>query len=243
MEGPSLVILKEELKFLSGKTITEVYGNSKIDKDRMAGEKIIEINSFGKHFLIGFKGFFLRIHFLMFGSYRLNEQKDLAVRLGFRSKETELNFYSSAVSLVEGSTTDHYDWSIDVMSDQWDPVQARKKLKRLPNMNVGDALLDQTLFAGVGNIIKNEVLYRLQIHPENTIGSLPPRKLTALVAEARQYSFDFYHWKKLYVLRKHWLIYKQRICRRCELPVSTAYTGVTPRKTYFCTNCQLDYNN
>ena len=30
---------------------------------------------------------------------------------------------------------------------------------------VCDALLDQTVFAGVGNIIKNEVLFRTGVHP------------------------------------------------------------------------------
>ncbi|MER3465444.1 MAG: endonuclease, partial [Chitinophagaceae bacterium] len=40
---------------------------------------------------------------------------------------------------------------------------------------VNDALLDQEIFSGVGNIIKNEVLYRIEVHPLSTIGALPLR--------------------------------------------------------------------
>lgn len=36
-----------------------------------------------------------------------------------------------------------------------------------------DALLNQDLFAGSGNIIKNEVLFRIGVHPWSTLGALP----------------------------------------------------------------------
>lgn len=76
---------------------------------------------------------------------------------------------------------------------------------------VCDALLDQNVFAGVGNIIKNEVLFRIKIHPENLIGALQSKQLKNLVEEAKNYSFYFYNWKKIYQLRKHWLIYKKKM--------------------------------
>jgi endonuclease-8 len=76
MEGPSLVILSEELNGFVGKTITDVTGNSKQDIERINGRKIEEIKSWGKHLLILFGDFTVRIHFLMFGSYRINEQKE-----------------------------------------------------------------------------------------------------------------------------------------------------------------------
>ncbi len=65
------------------------------------------------------------------------------------------------------------------------------------------------VFAGVGNIIKNEVLFRIRVHPLSKIGKLPPRKLSELIKQARQYSFDFLEWKKAFVLRKHWLAHNK----------------------------------
>ena len=134
-----------------------------------------------------------------------------------------------------------YDWTGDVMNKKWDPVKARKKLKENPTMLAADALLDQHIFAGVGNIIKNEVLYRIKIHPESKIGKIPPRKLTELIREARNYSFDFLKWKKAFVLRKHWLAHTKKTCQRCQLPFIKKYVGKTNRRTFFCNNCQLLY--
>jgi endonuclease-8 len=242
MEGPSLVILKEELKRFAGKKITMASGQSKIDYEKITGRKIISFKSWGKHFLIVFKDFTIRIHFLMFGSYRINERKPAPPRLSFVfENDEELNFYTTAVTVIEEDLDERYDWSADVLNDLWNPRKARKKLKALPEMNVGDALLDQNIFSGVGNIIKNEVLYRIYVHPESTIGALPPKKLTELIAEARQYSFDFYEWKKQFELKKHWLIFTKRKCKRCDLPAFKTYTGKTQRRSFYCNNCQLLY--
>ena len=40
-------------------------------------------------------------------------------------------------------------------------------------VTTADALLDQDVFAGAGNIIKNEVLHRIRVHPESPVGRLP----------------------------------------------------------------------
>lgn len=243
MEGPSLVILKEELRPFRGKSVAEASGSSKLDYERITGQKIKAFRSWGKHFLIEFRTFSLRIHFLMFGSYRINERKDAKPRLTLRfNDETEINFYATAIIEIEEPLDDVYDWSTDVMSDSWDPQKARKKLKRNPETNVSDALLDQNVFSGVGNIIKNEVLFRIHVHPDSVVGKLPPRKFTELITEARNYSFDFYHWKKLYQLKKHWLIYTKRKCPRCSIPVFKEYTGKSKRRSFFCNNCQKLYS-
>lgn len=242
MEGPSLVILRQELKTLKGKTVVKASGLAKIDYERLHHQKIKSLNSWGKHFLIIFKSFGIRIHFLMFGSYRINETKDRNPSLHLMLNDaTDLNFYTCSVKEFEGSPEEHYDWSTDVMSDQWNPAKARRKLKKNPDFNVGDALLNQDIFSGVGNIIKNEVLFRIKVHPESTIGALPPRKLTDLVTEAKNYSFDFYRWKKAYQLKKHWLIHTRRKCPRCNLPATQKHTGMTRRRSFFCENCQVRY--
>lgn len=60
-----------------------------------------------------------------------------------------------------------YDYSADVLSDEWVPKKARKKIKLLVDENICDILVNQKMFSDVGNIIKNEVLYRTKIHPNN----------------------------------------------------------------------------
>lgn len=47
----------------------------------MSGKTLLAFRSWGKHFLICFEGFSLRVHFMMFGTYRINERKETPVRL------------------------------------------------------------------------------------------------------------------------------------------------------------------
>ena len=242
MEGPSLVLLREELHPFVGKKIIKSSGLARIDHERLNGQKIKTFKSWGKHFLIVLEHVTIRIHFLMFGSYRINERKETTPRLQLEfSDGQEIGFYTTAVTEITEDLDAVYDWSADVMNDVWDPAKARKKLKKEPGTNVGDALLDQEIFSGVGNIIKNEVLFRIRIHPESVIGALPPRKLTELIQQARTYSFDFYAWKQIYQLKKHWLIHTKMKCPRCNIPSFKKYTGRKQRRSFFCNKCQKLY--
>jgi len=179
----------------------------------------------------------------MFGSYQVNAKKpERPVRLNLTFKKGEINFYSCSIKFLEGDVNMYYDWSGDVMNDEWNPRQAKAKLKLQPNTLVCDAILDQDIFAGVGNIIKNEVLYRIRVHPESLIKKLPTIKLKRLIEEVRKYSFQFLKWKKKYELKKHWLAYSKKICLRCNFPIVRKHTGIRNRRSFFCTNCQLLYN-
>lgn len=240
-EGPSIVILKEEAQSIIHRKIIAVSGNTKIDKERLLNQKITDLKSFGKHFLICFKGFTVRVHFLLFGSYRINETKEAKPRLHLQFNKGEFNLYACSIQFIEDDLNEVYDWSGDVMNDAWDPKAARKKLKDQPDMLVCDALLNQDIFAGVGNIIKNEVLYRIRVHPRSKVGKLPAPKLKALIDEARIYSFQFLEWKKKYELKKHWLAHTKKTCKRCDLPLIKTHMGKTNRRTFYCENCQKLY--
>jgi endonuclease VIII len=242
-EGPSIVILKEQASAFAGQTIARVGGNTTIEKERLQGRRVEALRSWGKHFLLEFDvDFSLRVHFMLFGSYRINEQKSWAVpRLSLGFDTGELNFYACSVRFIDVPLDMLYDWRVDVMSEHWDPLLARKHLRARPDMLVCDALLDQDIFAGVGNIIKNEVLFRIRLHPLSKVGALPAVKLRELVDQARQYSFDFYEWKKQFVLKKHWLAHTKRTCPRCNIPFVKAHLGVTHRRSFYCENCQVRY--
>src|SRR5690606_22504231 len=101
--------------------------SSKIDSQRLVGQQIRSIRSWGKHLLIELDGFSLRVHFLLFGSYRINERKDSAPRLSLQFEEGELNFYACSVQYIEEALEDLYDWRSDIMSEHWSPARALKK--------------------------------------------------------------------------------------------------------------------
>ncbi len=241
-EGPSIVILKEAVAEFKGRKVIEVGGNTKVDFSKLEGKKITDFETFGKNFFICFgKKLSVKIHLMLFGSYRINERKETPSRLSLICSTGELNFYACSVQLIEEDLNNLYDWSADVMNDDWDAAAAKKKLKKRPETLVIDALLDQNIFAGVGNIIKNEVLFRIQVHPKTKVGNLPLKKMNELIKQARIYSFDFLEWKKQYVLKKHWLAHTKRTCPRDGSPIIKEYLGKTNRRTFYCNKCQELY--
>jgi endonuclease-8 len=244
-EGPSIVILRELAEGFAGKRVLEAGGNTRtIDPTRMQGLAVRRVASWGKHFLVQFDGFVLRVHFMLFGSYAIDEDAPgRAPRLQLRfSRGRRLNFYACSVRYLEGDIDDLYDFSTDVMNDAWNPRAALRALRTQPDMLVCDALLEQDVFAGVGNIIKNEVLFRIRVHPESRVGALPATKLRELVKQAREYSFDFYRWKKAYVLRKHYQVHTKTECPRDDTRLAYAKAlGRKQRRAFWCPTCQRLY--
>ncbi|WP_229418364.1 DNA-formamidopyrimidine glycosylase family protein [Massilia sp. Root351] len=98
-EGPSIVILREEAAAFSGRSIAAAGGNSKaVDYARLVGQPVLALHSWGKHFLIELPELVLRIHFLLFGSYRINARKDAMPRLSLQFQGGgEFNFYACSV--------------------------------------------------------------------------------------------------------------------------------------------------
>jgi endonuclease-8 len=243
-EGPSIIILREEASVFEGLTVQSVHGSARIDLAQLAGQRLIAVRSWGKHFLLVFDRITVRIHLLMFGTYRINERKEGAKpRLGLLFPQgQELNFYTCSVQFLEAPADEVYDWRVDVMSDAWDEKWVRRLLRDKPDALVCDAILDQSVFAGAGNIFKNEVLFRIRVHPLSHVGALPAPKLRELVAQVRQYGGEFLTWKRAGVLRAHWLAHRQRTCPRCDIPFTLAKLGLTKRRSFYCEQCQTLYN-
>jgi len=232
-EGPSIVILKEKMEYLKNKVVQEASGYGNIDMESLSSKKIIDFKSWGKHFFICFADFTIRIHFGLFGSYQFHTPKKVNPKLALHFKNDDVYFYVCTVEQIEGNIDEKYDFSADVMSDEWDPEKAVEKIKQLPSRQIADVLLDQDIFSGVGNIIKNEVLYRARVHPESLVGKIPKDRLDVIVEEARNYSFDFLRWKIDHQLSKNFKVYRQKVSKIDGKPIVRKDTGKSKRSSYF----------
>lgn len=203
-EGPTIVLMKEDLQKFVGEKVIKADGSEISKVHNIKGQVLREIKTFGKQTYLIFDTIIFKIHLLMFGSYSLYKRKDIdTLRLGLTFKDGGMYFYTCSVKIVDESFLKKIDWEADVMSDKWNQEKTEKILKENPKMMICDVLMNQNIFSGVGNIIKNEALFRVGIHPESLIGNLPPKKLKEIISEARNYSFDFKKWKKANVLSKH----------------------------------------
>ena len=80
-EGPSLVILREDADKFVGHVVRAVSGNSRLPIERLQGRRLLELHSWGKHLLLQFPGFYLRVHFMLWGSWRIDEHRAATPRL------------------------------------------------------------------------------------------------------------------------------------------------------------------
>ena len=240
-EGPSLVILKEKALIFKGKKVIGASGYADLDLAILEGKKVTDVKTWGKQLLICFKGLTVRIHLMLFGSYLIDDRKKVNAKLSLQFANGEINFYTCSVKFIESPLAEVYDWEVDIMSDEWNPKKAFAALRENESMLVCDALMDQQIFSGSGNIIKNEVLFNTRIHPLSVIKAIPDKKLREVIKETSRHSFDFLDWKKEGTLTKHFRAYEKKICPRCDIPFKLQITGKSKRKSYFCSNCQELY--
>jgi endonuclease-8 len=74
-EGPSIVLLREAASHFKGTSSAASPGTAGIDLSPLQGRRVKAVRSWGKHFLLEFSHHTLRIHLMMFGSWRIDERK------------------------------------------------------------------------------------------------------------------------------------------------------------------------
>lgn len=248
MEGPSLLLASEQLVEFKGRWIKVVSGNSKIGIERLQDKEVCDIFAWGKHLCFQFDEFAMRVHFLLFGTFEavVNGESVTGDYKRAREPRLKLEFENGKISLFNCSikvfeTPDlksTYDFSMDIMSPHWDSEQAFTRVKEQPEEEIADVLLDQEIFAGVGNMIKNEVLSLTYTNPKTVVGKLSDEKLREIITTTHNFSHQFYLWRKVFVLRKHLCIHRKAVCPHCGTKVIREKTGKRQRWSYYCSVCQ-----
>ena len=248
MEGPSLLLAKERLQPFKRQKVLRVSGNTKIEKKRLRGEVVQDIFNWGKHLLIQFPDFALKVHFLMFGTYEADVEGKTVTgdykrtrepRLLLRFKNGEIRMFSCSVKFIETKDVKKsYDFSVDVLHPEWDPQQALRSVDENADELIADVLLDQDIFSGVGNIIKNEVLALADLPPTARVGELSEKQRREIIHLARSFSKRFYVWRKIFQLTKNLRVHRKQKCRICGDKLIRAKTGKRQRWSYWCVECQ-----
>lgn len=237
-EGPSLVYIKEQLEPFVGRKITAAGGYSPMPTDWLVNKKLLEVQTWGKHLLLRFTNGTVRIHLMLFGSLTINKKKKVNASVWLQFGKEELNFYVVQAKKISEPLEEIYDWRTDIMSEKWNARHVRKLLAEYSTKWIGDVLLDQEVFTGVGNIIRNEVLYRSKIHPLALVNDIPPPAITVLLRQVRSYGKAFLREKKRGTLSANWQAHEKEICQRDDIPLKKKKIGKTKRPAYYCNNCQ-----
>ena len=248
VEGPSIHLAAEQLRPFVGRRVLEVSGNSKIGIERFRRKTVRDIFAWGKHLVFQFDTFALRVHFMLWGTFAATVNGNSVTgdyrrsgppRLVFTFTNGEITIWSASLRFLETSRArDDYDFSVDTLSPTWDPRRALREMRKHREAEVADVLLDQGIFAGVGNIIKNEVLFRMGVDPRTRVGDIPSRLQRAIVADSRVFSERFLELRRQFALRKNLEIYGRRACPRCGGRVMRKNHGTRNRRSFFCLACQ-----
>ncbi len=228
----------------------------------LRGSTVADVVSRGKHLLFRFvdgpgAGWTLHTHFRMDGTWHLYGPDD--VRTGGADHQirvvlevagtTAVGYRLPVVELVR--TTSESDvvghLGPDLLDPHVDLAEAVTRLESDSARPLGDALLDQRLVAGIGNLYRAETCFLAGVTPFVPIGELGSygvESRSVLVIARRLLSVNAGRSVQAttgYSRRDSWhWVFERRSCLRCATPVSTALTGVAPmaRVAYWCPSCQ-----
>ena len=223
----------------------------------LSGRRVLEVVPRGKHLLTRVEGgLTLHTHFRMDGSWHLYDPgvrwtggAEWQVRVVLTTAERVAVGYRLPV--VELLTTDREHEAVghlgpDLLGPDWDEDEALRRLWQEPTREVGLALLDQELLAGLGNLYRCEVLFLRGLSPWTPVAAVPD--LPAVVRLGRRLLMtnrDRWEQTTTGSLRRgedHWVFERSgRACRRCGTRVRSAEQGAAPRQrlTYWCPSCQV----
>jgi endonuclease-8 len=131
----------------------------------------------------------------------------------------------------------------DVLGESFDAAEALARMRREPEREIGDALLQQHLLAGVGNVYKSEVLFVCRLNPFLRVAELSDDQLSAVIDACRRSMQANLHAgprrTRAGALAKFWVYDKSGTpCARCGSAIRMKRQGVAGRSTYFCPRCQ-----
>ena len=133
----------------------------------------------------------------------------------------------------------------DVLGPDWDPTEAVRGLTADPDRPVGDALIDQTVMAGPGNVYRSEACFVAGVDPRTPVSAVPdPADVVAIMKDLmernrsggrRRTTGDPRPGRELWVYGR-----AGRPCRRCGRPIVSFEQG--PREArriaFACARCQ-----
>jgi endonuclease-8 len=130
----------------------------------------------------------------------------------------------------------------DLLGEDWDPQVAAANLTARPNRSIAEALLDQRVLAGVGNVYCNELCFVTGHLPTAPVSSITDAH--RLVARARDMLWaNRSRWNRCTTGdtragRRLWVYGRAgQGCRRCGTPISCCENS-GERVAYWCPACQ-----
>ena len=174
-------------------------------ESKLIGRKVIEIRAYGKNLLGRIEGdekgdFYFYSHLMMWGRWQISPSSphepipvDRRERARIANAESTAVLWSAPIfEIGQGNPFDLFPGLAALGPDtlpyperNWDETAFLSSLQEAQNgeREIGAALLDQSLLAGIGNYLRAEILYQCRLDPWRKIGDLTSENLRDLNRE------------------------------------------------------------
>jgi endonuclease-8 len=234
--------------------------------DRLVGATVESVESRGKHLLIRFDcGLELRTHLGMHGSWHRYAPGERWHRPAARAR-VALEVGGTVVVCFDAPTVELFEIRAeavhpvlsalgpDLMAEPFGEEGVAEAIRRLraperASLTIAEALLDQHVMAGVGNVYKSEVLFVERVSPFADVADLGDDTLRALVLSSRRMLLANREGGARVTTEpsggrrrregRLWVYGRAgRPCRRCGSVILDRRHGRLNRRTFWCPRCQ-----
>ena len=241
---------------------------SRVDFDSgIAGRTIQKVEANGKWMLMHFSGnLILLTHMLMSGSWHIYRPGEAwqrrTVDMRIVLKTEKLWAVAFNVPVAEFHTADTLrrrggfrSLGQDVLATNFDAGESVESLRAHGDLEVGVALLTQSIMAGLGNVFKSEVCFACGVNPFRRMADLRVEEVECLVKKARQLllanvteisgdkmvtytgfrrtTASTNQEERLWVYGR-----RNKPCRQCGQLIQSRKQGLDARTTFWCPQCQ-----
>jgi endonuclease-8 len=213
--------------------------------ERLDGRHLERVESRGKNLLLHFGDLVLHSHMGMNGSWHVyphggrwrKPRRSAWVVLAGASNEA-VQFGGPTLRLIPAARLARDPQLVllgpDILADELDPERVVRSLRADPTRALGDALLDQTLVAGIGNIFKSEACFAARVDPWRPIEDVSDEELRSVLEAARALMLE-----AVATGRHTYAVYRaRRPCPNCAGRIAVRGQGDANRTTYWCPRCQ-----
>ena len=241
-EGDALHRAARRLQALVGHTVEVETPNPRAAAtgvaERLDGRRLESVEAVGKNLLLTFEGgLVLRSHLRMSGRWTVRE-RGTATRgrpwLVLRGAAHEAVLWGGPVLELNRRAARRV--GPDILAR---PPEIERMVANLRSVSadreLGDALLDQRLIAGIGNLWRAEALWRARVSPWRPLAETDDEELRAVLREAAKLMR-----RSVDAGREERAVYRRagRPCPRCGTPIESRGQGDANRTAYWCPSCQ-----
>ena len=236
---------------------------TRVDTDHpIAGRRMESVSARGKHLLMHLSGgLVLHTHMRMNGAwhlYRPGERwqrpaRDMRIVL-VTAERVAVGFNIPVAEFVAATALSRHPQLArlgpDLADPAFDPAAALARIQSHGGEPIADVLLNQRVLAGIGNVLKSEILFVAGVRPFGRTSELSRARLEHILEVARQLMAmnattdpasgrGRRTTRSIDPARNLWVYGRRgRPCRRCGSPIEATAMGIDARLTYWCPRCQ-----